>query len=266
MVRSRTATLIALGVSAGALLIAHAVGAQPMRSIHATFSDTTDRPVPFAQVQVQDGPTLTAGDSGRVTLRVRADRSVLLDVRRIGFTPSRVTLPAGGDTTIRVTLFPTATELARTVTTERGTGSGVVEFEEHFRDHEKGINSGYFVTAREIEQRNPTRTSALFEGMPGIYVERIPGSFLFMIMGNGRTFTNVGRSGARCPLTIYVDGGRMSLPVDSRGQSAPGVAVDDLALPSEIGGIEYYPSAVRAPDRFQALNGTCGVVLIWTKR
>jgi hypothetical protein len=258
--------MIALSVLATAQLIAHRANAQPIRVVRVTLSDTAGQAIPLAQVQVQDGPTLTASDSGRLTLRVRADQLVVLDARRVGFTPGRVVLPAGGDTTIRVTLLPAVTELARTVTTERGTGSGVAEFEEHFRDHEKGINSGYFVTMRDIEQRRPTRTSALFEGLPGIYVERIPGSFLFMIMGNGRTFTNTGGSGARCPLTVYVDGGRMSLPVDSRGQPAAGLAVDELALPSEIAGIEYYPSAVRAPDRFQALNGTCGVVLIWTKR
>jgi hypothetical protein len=102
--------------------------------------------------------------------------------------------------------------------------------------------------------------------MPGIYVARIPGTTLFTILGNARTFSNTGRAGARCALTVYVDGGRTGPLVDARGSSQPGVAVDELVLPSEIAGIEYYPSAVRAPERYQALNGTCGVVLIWTKR
>jgi hypothetical protein len=32
-----------------------------------------------------------------------------------------------------------------------------------------------------------------------------------------------------------------------------------------VAAMEVYPTALNAPPQFQSTNGTCGVVLIWTK-
>lgn len=40
---------------------------------------------------------------------------------------------------------------------------------------------------------------------------------------------------------------------------------DDSVSPTHVAAMEIYPRAINAPPAYQALNGTCGVVLIWTK-
>lgn len=47
--------------------------------------------------------------------------------------------------------------------------------------------------------------------------------------------------------------------VDTAGYSLPYVK------PSEIAGAELYPHGVGAPPQYQELNGSCGIVLIWTR-
>jgi len=41
--------------------------------------------------------------------------------------------------------------------------------------------------------------------------------------------------------------------------------VNELAPPNHVAAMEIYPRAVSAPPQYQPLNGTCGVVLIWTR-
>jgi hypothetical protein len=42
-------------------------------------------------------------------------------------------------------------------------------------------------------------------------------------------------------------------------------AVNGIALPTHVAAMEIYPRGVSAPPQYQSRNGTCGVVLIWTK-
>jgi len=41
--------------------------------------------------------------------------------------------------------------------------------------------------------------------------------------------------------------------------------VNVLVLPTHAAAMEIYPRAINAPPQYQPNNGTCGVVLIWTK-
>ena len=67
-------------------------------------------------------------------------------------------------------------------------------------------------------------------------------------------------------MTIYVDGVRfnsLSQLKNTRGDNH--IFINDLVSANSIAGIEVYPRSVTAPPKYQSLNGTCGVVLIWTK-
>ena len=63
-----------------------------------------------------------------------------------------------------------------------------------------------------------------------------------------------------CTMTVYLDNirivGRLTGPDDY---------VNEIATPNHIAAMEVYPRGVGAPPQYQALNGTCGIVLIWTK-
>ena len=70
---------------------------------------------------------------------------------------------------------------------------------------------------------------------------------------------------------VATHGARLTRDRSSRivggGDGAKG-GDDTISLmvnPSAVVGIEVYPYPVGVPPRYQALNGMCGVVLIWTK-
>jgi hypothetical protein len=41
--------------------------------------------------------------------------------------------------------------------------------------------------------------------------------------------------------------------------------VNEMVLPSSVAAMEVDPRGTGAPSEFQSMNGSCGVVLIWTK-
>jgi len=41
--------------------------------------------------------------------------------------------------------------------------------------------------------------------------------------------------------------------------------VNEIVVPSSVAAMEVYPRGTGAPPEFQSMNGSCGVVLIWTK-
>lgn len=51
-------------------------------------------------------------------------------------------------------------------------------------------------------------------------------------------------------------GGRVDQMRDSR---------DGVISPDEVAAVEIYPLSGSVPDPYQHLNGTCGVIAIWTK-
>jgi hypothetical protein len=67
-------------------------------------------------------------------------------------------------------------------------------------------------------------------------------------------------------MTIYVDGVRFYSLSESKNQVDQNhIFINDLVSANSIAGIEVYPRSVTAPPKYQSLNGTCGVILIWTK-
>ena len=42
--------------------------------------------------------------------------------------------------------------------------------------------------------------------------------------------------------------------------------IDAMVNPLDVAGLEYYPSGNRIPHRFSLLNGSCGLIAVWTKR
>jgi hypothetical protein len=62
-------------------------------------------------------------------------------------------------------------------------------------------------------------------------------------------------------MTVYLDNMRI---VGKLGR-VPDDSVNQIVGVTHVAAMEIYPRAVNAPPAFQPLNGTCGVVLIWTK-
>lgn len=229
-----------------------------VRIIVGAITDSGGNPIPYATILAGKQRYALSDRLGQFSLKVTPIETVKLDVRRIGFIPAHVEFGAGADTTVLVRLaglaLPLAAqhiEVARVKTLEsRG-------FYARMADRQLGINSGEFITPEEIEQRNPSRPTQLLESHHGVLVRRVGRCFVLV-----QCWVPRGPDG--CYATIYLDGVRLNLLSDATMYSRP-VFLDDLINPSTIAGIEIYARGVRAPPRYQSLNGNCAIILIWTR-
>lgn len=166
-----------------------------------------------------------------------------VEVRYIGYTPSRTEIELEADMATRVIflLSQTVVRIAElTVEIEGGRRAQRLSgFEER---RLKGF--GVFFTPTEIRGRNPRLTSDLFRGLPGVTVGRIE---------HGRAMVYFGRTVADCPPAVYLDGVYQS-----------GLQPDDIPR-DDLGAVEVYRGPSETPAEYMRTGGrTCGAVVIWT--
>lgn len=167
-----------------------------------------------------------------------------IEVRFIGYEPSRTEISLEPGETSRVTLLlsPTVLRVADlTVEVRRDRRSR--KLAGFLERREKGF--GVFWTPRDIRNRAPRLTSDLMRGLPGVRVTRIV---------HGRAEVYLGR-GARgdCPPAVYLDGVYQA-----------GLQPDDIPR-EDLGAMELYRGTSDTPAEFMRTMGrTCGAVVIWT--
>ena len=110
---------------------------------------------------------------------------------------------------------------------------------------------GLFITRQEIERRNPTRITDVFNGMPGVQLRPI-GLTRVQV-----TFTRAGRGfNDVCPSPdLFFNGALIQ----------GGLFLNDIINPEEIEGIELYRGTAETPPQFQKPGSTCGSIVIWTR-
>lgn len=205
---------------------------------------TTGRPVDGAVVSmVGSGFGALTDSTGAFRIpRTQAGRDTI-EVRYIGYEPSRTPIELAPEQTSRVTLLlsPTVVRVADlTVEVRRSRRSArLAGFLER---REKGF--GDFFTPRDIRTRNPRLPSDLLRGIPGVTVGRIQHGKAPVYMGRG--------SRLGCKPAVYLDGVYQS-----------GLDVDDIP-PEDLGAVEVYKGATDTPPEFMRTGTTCGAVVIWT--
>jgi hypothetical protein len=139
-------------------------------------------------------------------------------------------------------------------------------------DREKGINTGHFITQEDIERRHTPPMTSMLRGIPSVRIDQRAGgvSVAMSTLSGG------------CVMTTYIDGVRFQMHSDQSmiwattklsnaitpGQGSTGkveLGLDQLIQSSTVAGIEVYPRPGQVPGEYQMLNGSCGVILIWTK-
>jgi carboxypeptidase family protein len=249
------------------------------RVLRGRVTDTEGAPLSYASVQVNGGRRYIADDSGRFTMPSPTGRFSLL-VRRIGFSPEELKIDAAPDTAIRVRMTAVATALPE----QRITGRAAFQsldlngFYRRMRDAERGVNHGYFMTPEDFEFRKPNEITQMVEGLPAVFVKRDKGDpKRYVLVGapcKPRTEPDPtcvrigsameGTSSARifrCVMTVFLDRVRI---VGKLGGSSDDF-VNEMVIPSSVAAMEVYPRGTGAPPEFQPMNGSCGVVLIWTR-
>jgi outer membrane receptor for ferrienterochelin and colicin len=112
-----------------------------------------------------------------------------------------------------------------------------------FTNHRENSSFGHFFDQRDIQKLAPRFLSELFRGIPGAQVSVASG------IGNRVTLRG-------CRPRIWVNGVR-----------TVNTEVDEVAAPSEVDGIEIYPSMAGTPAQYMDReNRACGTVVMWTRR
>jgi len=236
--------------------------------IKGVVADSNGRRISFALVSAEGLGDRVADDSGRFLLSVPRTTAIRLNVRRVGFHPSEVRVVVTRDTVLHVILRSLPASLARVTIEAEATVTSLElgGFYARVREKERGTNTGHFILPEQIEQRRGSLAQVV-TGVPGLRVERFkpPGdnsSGYLALFGNAR---KVSRTGL-CPMTIYLDRIRLQPPGNGAlgRDDAPPVDINDAVTLREVAGIEVY-TRTNVPFEFSMLNGTCGVVVIWTK-
>lgn len=203
------------------------------------------------------------GDDGRFGLADLPAGTRMLEVRSLGFAPSRqvVTLASHRTATTDIVLSEKVPVLdAVTIYGHRNDlPSQLLGFLQ--RSH-NGV--GTFITMADIAKRRPYWISDVLHGIPGVHVglSRGPGTLVTM----SRTVGFDPELGMRCRPVVYLDGvewssGSEAFQLSNGGPLGPNFA----SMPDEVFGMEVYPRASDVPVRYRDPRAHCGAILIWSK-
>ena len=220
------------------------------RVLRGRVHDESGLPLSYANIQLNFGRRFLADDSGRFRVPYPGTGTATVIVRRIGFEPAEFSLREMPDTSLRVQLKQIPKELKGVVVTGASAFRSLdtYGFYGRMRDAERGINHGYFITPEDLEKRKPAFITQMVEGFPTVRVEG-PRPLNYVIKGS-----------MECKMTVYLDNIRI---VGKVGRADD--FVNEMVAPNHVAAMEIYPRAINAPPAYQMMNGTCGVVLIWTK-
>ena len=199
------------------------------------------RPVAGARVSVRGTDVVVSTDSAgmfRATGLPAGTRAV--DVTALGYAPVRTAadLRPNRETSIAVSTG------AKIATVSSVNVVGATPDRGGFLQR-RAAGVGYFLDANTIEQRGAQNVAQALLNAPTLRANGYDSQNRPLI--SGRNY---------CKPSAFLDG---QLLRDGVG------GVDDLLTVRRVGGIEVYPSAVEAPAQFRGANGSCAVILVWTR-
>lgn len=215
-------------------------------TISGTVSDDNAKPLAGVRVILDEATEVRTGPDGRFAIASAAAGSRQLDFAAVGMTPVSMIV----DVMVNQPAFATAT--LRTVSNleaMRVTATGSMRrAAQQFMERRK-IGFGSFVDSTTIGSRGTV--AGVFYGMPGVTVQRQPGSSNARLFALYLPSTGTGQ----CAATLFFDG------VLQQDQE-----ILSTISPDEIAGIEVYQQRLTVPTEFLNKNPLCGVVVMWTKR
>lgn len=222
------------------------VAPAPAYELRGNVVDGSRRPLGQVEiVLIRDAAvvhTVLSGESGRFTFgRVQAG-SVMLHFRRLGYVAQTMELvvgPRGHPSISEIVMLEAPSQLEEVrISTEAEVG----RYQGFYERRQQRASFGRFLEQKDIRRLGPANPSDLFRTVPGT---RIQSANL-----NGNTIRIRG-----CQPMVMVD-----------GQRVPGAELDEVIQPSEIGAIEFYPSAAGVPAQYlERGNRLCGLILVWTR-
>lgn len=256
--------LIPLVVTALVAVSAPRASAQDERTL-VQVTDVRGNAIPFAWVQIVNGVSRIADDSGRVVFNLKPKDSLNIQARRIGFQPYIGWVKRNAETGLYVADLPLAPRTLDPVTIagRRDTPLARTGFYDRAERIQKGAYSARLITPEELDFRNPMTLTQVLSG--DRLVKIMPMSGKQVIMGRG----------LNCAVTILLDGQQVLGTYEEAvgNPNAPRMSslmpIDQVVTAASIAAIEVYGSAAAVPVELQRIAGArmaqgCGLVAIWT--
>lgn len=229
-----------------AMVLPHTIAGQTAGSVKVTGSvtDQNHGPVQSVELKLRRGNRVDAitysDERGQYEFNGVTAGNVTISAQRIGFRRRNFALMVAANATQQtfdIDLVSIPTDIEAVVIEE---SPGRLQ---EFADHRKSSKFGHFFDQNEIRVKNPRYVSELFRGIPGARLAPNP--------AGGSTLQLRG-----CQPKVWLD-----------GVQAQYANIDEVIAPSEIAGIEIYPSWAGVPARYMDReNRACGSVLIWSRQ
>jgi hypothetical protein len=228
------------------MLSFHTVDAQVVaaskREVAGIVVDEGKAPVPSAELVLrrpgEAGRIARSGNDGKFSFPDVQAGQVALTVRRMGYTAKTVNIDvptAGSAPAVEVQLEEIPSDISSVIV--EGSKGHLQEFYEH----KANSNFAKFYERKDIERQNPVYLSEMLRTIAGANIASDRA-------GNRILLRN-------CKPMVWVDGMR-----------APGAELDDVARPTDVAGLEVYPSSAGLPPQYQDRNNRmCGAIVVWTR-
>lgn len=205
--------------------------------------DAGKAPVPSAELvlrrQGEQNRVVRSGNDGRFSFPDVRSGAIALMVRRMGYTARTINI----DVTAARVAAPVEVELEEIPS---DIASVIVEGSkghlQEFYEHKANSSFAKFFERKDIEKRNPIYLSELLRAVAGasLYASERTGNRIML---------------RDCKPMVWVDGMR-----------APGAELDEVVRPSDVAGLEVYPSYAGLPVQYQDRNNRmCGAIVVWTR-
>lgn len=241
-------------------------GAQAQGSVVGRVTDQALSAVGGAEVDINGLSARTRTDSiGRFHFRNVPPGLYRVHVRRLGFTPAfiDVQVPDHDSVIVHLRLIQRAQPLP-TVPVERS----MVDYRLRDFERRRASGVGQFLTAADLAPERSRPLGDAVSRLRGTYVVRSANTACLTATRGAQSFQHSATGwcgdrsvgGAYCPVAVFVDG----FP-SYTGHTEEVFNLNSLRA-DEVAGIEFYSGAASMPREFSAPRGTCGALVIWTKR
>lgn len=250
----------------------HVIGAAPDSRqafpLKGTVRDSGGRPLTGAEVALRGkGVRRTTDSEGRFSFGLVNSDSVTVDVRRIGFRPSSITVrPRDAlDLTVVLVADSAAVTLPELRVTARSLRppkySETAKYDDFFRRQKSGF--GTFVSREQIEKSNAFYTLEILRAVPGVYVSVGPAGL------PDQSSIRFARCGGSGKIAVYIDGRRLvpaggtTGQLTTKGMSAAAVEMLSRISAPEIEMVEVFRGTAQIPGELN--EDACAVISIWTR-
>lgn len=232
--------------------------------------DSTSQPIPAAEVALPDlGRTTKTNENGSFRIGDIPAGEHRVVVRHLGFAPLETTLTFGSAQRIerRVSLAR-ATTLDSVHVVANAIDRSMASFDEH-----RKVALGHFLTRADLAKIEELSMSAALQSLSGLRLARGRANQAWVVSSRGAqsiggtslrrgdSADQIAGAGPACYAAVYVD----HALVYAGRRTEPLFNVNTLR-PSDLEAIEFYAGPAQTPGEYAALDATCGVVVIWTRR